>query len=486
MYNNIFLALDGSIYSNYAMDIGINLAEKFENSKLIGCHVYTSRMHRKRFEQMEPTLPEKYQTENQLKYLRDTHDDLITDGMILISDAYLAPLIKKTQEKGLKCEGLTPEGKNYVGILKAIREIKPELVLAGAWGHGKLHEDILGSLTQRILLYNTHTDLMIVREPLNFKLRPIIVGIDGSENCYVALRKAIEIAKIYNAKVEAVASYDPFFHSGVFKTIAEVLPKNDKKKFNFVAQEKLHDEIIDKGLEKLYYEGLQKAELLADSLDYKIHIEILTGKVFSKILQYAALRNACLVVIGRWGLHKEKDSLIGSNSFNIAMLCKTNVLIATKNNVQVLIPELPKIDKIPLKWTSDAEKITEKIPKFVRNMAKNMIEDYARERGFSEVIPEIVKEVGEKFGMEIKSVQKKNSEDDSPKYSRDLQEIREANLIIFKKIKKLAPNFHRHILQSKIIGQVVNVGEKILVYKVLEIKPVSPALVTKNTILEFK
>ena len=443
-------------------------------------------MHRKRFEQMEPTLPEKYQTDDQLNYLRDTHDDLITDGMKLISDAYLAPLTIKAQEKGMKCEGLTPEGKNYTGILKAIRDINPDLVLAGAWGHGKLHEDILGSVTQRIVLYNTNTDFMIIREPLNFKYRPIIVGIDGSENCYAALRKAIEIAKLYDTKIEAIASYDPYFHSGVFKTIAEVLPKNDKKKFNFVAQEKLHDEIIDKGLEKLYYEGLQKAKLLAESLDYNIHIEILTGKVFSKILQYATLRNACLVVIGRWGLHKEKDSLIGSNSFNIAMLCKTNVLITTMNNVQVLIPELPKIDKIPLKWTNEAEKITEKIPKFVRNMAKNMIEDYARERGFSEVIPEIVKEVAEKFGMETKLVQKKNSEDDHTTHSREFQGIREANLIIFKKIKKLAPNFHRHILQSKIIGQVVNVGEKILVYEVLEIRPVSPALVTKNTILEFK
>jgi nucleotide-binding universal stress UspA family protein len=486
MYKKIFLALDGSIYSNFAIDIGIYLAEKFKDTKLIGCHVYASNMHRKRFEQMEDGLPEKYQTEDKLNYLRNTHVDLINDGMKLISDAYISPLAKKAQEKNINCEGLTPEGKNYVELLKSLKNIHPDLILIGAWGHGKVQESILGSLTQRLLLYNSQCDILIVKESLNCKNRPIVVGIDGSENSYFALKRAIDIGKICNAQVEAVAIYDPYFHSSVFKTIADVLSEKDQQKFNFTSQEKLHDEIIDKGLEKLYLEGLQKAKLIAESLNFDIHIEILKGKIYSKILHYAALKNAFLIIVGRWGLHEEKEFFIGSNSFNIAMLCNTNVLIVTQSDEQILIPDIPKIEKIPLKWTAEAEKLSEKIPEFVRNMAKNMIEEYAREKGFSEVIPEIIGEVAERFGMKNNLVPEKNIEEFTISHPKENSGIPEATHIRFKKIKKLAPNFHRHILQSKIVGQIVEVGEKILVYEVLDISPVSPALVTKNTILEFK
>ena len=46
-------------------------------------------MHDVRFKQMEYTLPEEYQHEQELERQRKIHDSLITRGLQLISDSYL-------------------------------------------------------------------------------------------------------------------------------------------------------------------------------------------------------------------------------------------------------------------------------------------------------------------------------------------------------------------------------------------------------------
>ena len=188
----------------------------------------------------------------------------------------------------------------------------------------------------------------------------------------------------------------------MFRKIADVLPIEDQKKFNFTAQEQIHDEIIDKGLEKLYLEGLKKAQLIADSKKISLNISVLAGRVYTKILDYSNLKNSDLIVLGRWGLHKEDISLIGSHAFNCAMFSKSNVLIVTPSDQKIDALNIETSETKSIKWTPGAERMIERIPAFVRNMVKKMIEDYAREVGLSEVMPELVETMANKFGMEGK------------------------------------------------------------------------------------
>jgi hypothetical protein len=192
-----------------------------------------------------------------------------------------------------------------------------------------------------------------------------------------------------------------------------------------------------------------------------------------------------LIVLGRWGLHREDISLIGSHVFNCAILCKSNILIVNPSELKVNIPDLRTSDNIPIKWKPEAEKMAEKIPSFVRNMAKNMIEDYAREKGFSEVIPELVEDIANKFGMEGNQDSIGDIQNDIIKVSRDTDQIPKAEEVTFFKTKKFAPNFHKNILKSKIMGEILEEDQNILVYKVKKILPQSPALVTEDTRLEF-
>jgi nucleotide-binding universal stress UspA family protein len=401
MYTSIFLGIDGSPHSDLAQEAALLLAEKEGGEACIqACHVYTTKLHRQRFVEMEPGLPDQYQDEDRLERLRGTHEDLITDGMDLISNAYLSSFVEHANARSIQHELVTAEGRNYVKMLEIIKEKNPSLVVIGAQGHGTVPEESIGSVAERILMYVPDRDILITRQPVTLKDRPIVVGIDGSQNSFSALHRAIQLAKAFETSVHAIAVYDPYFHVGVFRKIAAVLPPEDQKRFNFQAQEALHDEIIDKGLEKLYAEGLDRGKGYAEMEGVPYQAEVLTGKTFAVIDHYASEHEAGLVVLGRWGRHKEDVSLIGGTSLRVARLSSTNVL--------VVAPSPNPIDDIPVPraeepsdvtWTDEALAIIERIPEFARKMARGAIETYAKEQGQTIITAELVSAISKKMGM---------------------------------------------------------------------------------------
>ncbi|MGZ7117396.1 MAG: hypothetical protein ACXVHS_08115, partial [Methanobacterium sp.] len=248
-----------------------------------------------------------------------------------------------------------------------------------------------------------------------------------------------------------------------------------KERFNFEAQEQLHDEIIDKGLETLYREGVERGILMARSMGVELNPEIAKGKVYSQIHHHAALKSAGLIVIGRWGLHQEDESLIGSNSLKLARLSETNVLIVGQSNKYLKVPELPmQEERKSLEWTDEAEAMMDRVPPFAQKMAHKMVENRALEKNETVITLETVQEMAKLFGMGKKSKKKVNDN------------VPEAEIVVLRKKKRMAPNFHQHILKSKIQGQIINPGDKILVYEVLETVPPEKVRVTENTILEFR
>jgi nucleotide-binding universal stress UspA family protein len=399
VYKKILVALDGSLWSNLALETVQKLGEKIPQCEVLGCHVYTAKLHRERFEQMENGLPDRYQEEQKLGQLRSTHENLITDGMQLISDAYLAPLFQSAKKSGFICKGVTLEGPNYLKLLNLIADYKPDLIVMGAWGHGRVAESQLGGLTERILLHAGNSDLMIIRQPWVLKEHPVVVGVDGSQDSFAAVHTAIHLAKLDGGKLHGIAVYDPYFHLGVFKTISESLPEKDKQSFDFTAQEKLHDEIIDQGLEKIYESGVNQAALFARSLGVNMQTKVLAGKVYPQIHHYASLTNASFVVVGRWGLHRQEGSLIGSNSHNLARLINCNLIITRTNDHPIILPEeIQPSNGQDIPWTAEAEERLKRIPPFARRMAQKVISERAREQGIAEITADFVQQMARNMG----------------------------------------------------------------------------------------
>ncbi len=395
MYKTIYVPVDNSDYSNQAIASGIELGRKFE-SKLVGCHVYAASMHDYRFKQMEYTLPDEYLDETELDRQRKIHDSLITMGLELISDSYLDQMKKLCEESGLPFEPRMMDGKHHTEILRDIREREYDLTVLGVMGIGRVRDTQIGSVCERVTRY-AHKDVWVVKQlpaDRTGDQDTILVGIDGSPQSFGALVTAIELAKHFGKRVEAIAVYDPYLHYSVFNGIVNVLTEKAAKVFRFEEQNQLHEEIIDTGLAQIYQSHLDVAQKLAADRDVELTKTLLDGKAFQKVLDHVRKTNPWLVVVGRIGVHSPKDEPgLGSNAENLLRLCPCDVLLTTR----LEYPELDVRAEESIRWTPEAEERMKRVPDMVRGIARTAIYRLAVEKGHSVISSDVLDEAMDRY-----------------------------------------------------------------------------------------
>ncbi len=378
-YRKILLCVDNSAQSDHATGQCGAIAQAL-GSTVVAAHVYAARLHDRRFADLEPGLPQAYQDPKRLEASRQTHGSLIGKGLRMISDSYLDAARKRLN--GIPADGKSLEGKNYVELVRESTN-GYDLAVIGSRGlglasvHGQCPDDALGSVCERFLR-RVRTDVLVVKDP-----RPlggaILVGVDGSPESYSGLRKTLRLGPALGASIEAVTCFDPNYHPVAFKSIAGVLSERDAKVFRFKEQEALHDGIINHGLENLYRGYLDNARTVAQGRGQEIETHLLTGKPAHELASRARQREATLVVVARYGLHRTDELDIGSTAETLVRLAPTNVLIVND-----------KPDDPPLAWTRDAEARLEAVPPFMRPMVRKAVESHARARGLTEVTAEVV------------------------------------------------------------------------------------------------
>lgn len=382
MYSRILLPVDNSEESYISAKVAFSLANKF-NSRVYGLHVYAAKLHDFRFRQMERGLPEHYQREEELKRQRKIHDSLITKGLELISESYLDVLENLAREHRVNFSRILREGKNYEEILKEAD--KHDLVVLSYSGLGKVEGQRIGSVTARVAR-KTRADVLVVGEEIGDK---ICACIDGSGYSYRAAEIGAELVKALDAELHLVSVYDPFFHTVAFRSIARVLSEEAGKIFKFKEQEKLHDQIINDGLAKLYREYLERAGEHVKALGVEPKLHLLPGKARAKVLEFAEEQGISLLVLGRWGFHGSSETLdLGSMPEELLYSARVNLLITSQS-----ISVKEKSTSIEIKWTPEAEESLNRIPEFARNMARTMIETKARAEGVDVITPEFMRKV---------------------------------------------------------------------------------------------
>ena len=325
MYKKIYIPVDNSEYSNFGITIGLSMAEKM-GAQVTGSHVYSAALHDRRFKDMEEGLPEPYLEEKRLRRSRKVHDSLIGDGLRLISNAYLDVFDKKCQEKGVDSNRKLLEGKNWYEIVKDVRSSQYDLVVIGVRGLGTVNgNSFIGSVCERVIR-NVSTDVLVVKENKNISGK-IVVAVDGSRESVRALEKALELGRFFEAEVEAVSVFDPHFHTVAFKSLVGVLSKEAGEKFRFKEQSQLHDEVIDKGLKKVYESYLHEAAAIAEKKGSHITTTILAGKPYHEICNYLEKSPASLLVLSRHGAHQAEEAEMGSAAENLLRYAQCNLLL---------------------------------------------------------------------------------------------------------------------------------------------------------------
>ncbi len=433
MYREIFVPVDNSPHSDWAVDRAIELCRK-TGGRITGNHVYAARLHDVRFRQLETGLPAQFQTPDEIKKQRKIHDKLIEKGLQLIADSFLDQLGKRCETGGVPLTRQLLEGINYEEIVNEVNRGAGRLpgligfdpnraagydggervrgdvrvgengrlvaeeedaaarlvgssgrqydVLAiGAHGLGRQSYSQLGGVVARVLR-GVEKDVLIVRDDRPFAGGRFLVCVDGSSYGYRAMRVALELAQAFGGSLYACSAFDVEYHHVVFHNIKDVLSYQASKVFKFEEQEELHNNIIDKGLLKLCQANLKRAEVIARAFpDVPLKTQILIGKPFQVIMQWAEEIQPSLLVLARHGAHRIEGTHLGSQAENLLRLAPCNVLLA--GTVGIRPEDIPWIEEdgvAGLPWAPEAEVRILRVPPFAQGIARRAVEEYVLEQ----------------------------------------------------------------------------------------------------------
>lgn len=401
MYDHILVALDGSEPSRCCGQITLALAAAL-GGQVTACHIYGADIHRRRFGQMEPGLPPKYQSDETLGELRIAHEKLMDEGFRALSTGYVEDFVASCRSAGIDTESVALEGRSYVGILNIAQARRADLVVLGANGLGAIGDGMLGGTTSRVL-NASGCDVLVVRRIL--ETGPVLVGVDGSDEALKAAECGATVARALDKHLHVIAAYDPVFHTHVFNVMARSLSSQRQDEVGLASQERLHDDIINDGLRKLYEQFLVQAEHRLGAYGVTLKTSVVAGKAYYALNCAAEDRAACLVVVGRHGHHRQSCSRLGSNTEALIRTTSANVLVVGGLNDVLSEPKpasvTSQIDAATpaITWDADAEARLQRVPFFVRRMAKRMVENAVREFGKNRVCIEDFESVAARFGM---------------------------------------------------------------------------------------
>ncbi len=386
-YQHILLAADSSDHANHGTSEAVALARLW-GAKVTGAHVYAAKMHDVRFRQMEGGLPEQFREEQELERQRDVHDDLITRGLSIITDSYLDQAERACRADSVDFARCSLEGKNYRELVVEANSGNHDLMVLGALGLGAVQGGRLGTVCQRVVR-RVDIDTLVIKDPRRrLADGPIVVAVDGSPRAYGGLLTALALAGHWQVPVKVVAAFDPYYHYVAFNRIAGVLSEEAGKVFRFKDQEKLHEEIIDSGLAKIYEGHLRVAESVAADHGMSVETRLLDGKPHDAIEAYLREVNPSLLVIGKLGIHADPELDIGGNAENLLRNVDCAVLLSQRQHR----PAVEQVAEVTTSWTNEAEQRMQKVPTFARDMARMAILRYAQERGHTVVTERIVEE----------------------------------------------------------------------------------------------
>ena len=433
MYQEVLVPVDNSPHSGWAVDRALEICSR-SGGQLTASHVYAARLHDVRFRQLEIGLPAQFQEPNEIRRQRKIHDKLIEKGLQLISDSFLdevdtrakgagVPMTRQLLE-GINFEEIANEANKGTGQLPSLIGFDPniaskydggdrvrsdvrlaengrieaeeedpaeklagqsdrdyDLVVLGAHGIGRQAFSQLGGVTGRALRL-IDKDVLVVRDDRPLAGGSIMVCVDGSSYSYKAMRIALELAREYGAKLLLGSAFDVEYHHAVFNNIKDVLSVQASKVFKFEEQEALHNNIIDKGLLRLCKANIKRAEVMASEYpDVEVETQILVGKPFQVVLQWAEEEKPALLLLARHGSHRIEGTQLGSQAENVVRMAEVNILLVGTTDVRPEeIPWIEEDGEQGLEWTPEAEVRILRVPPFALGIARKAVEEFVLEQ----------------------------------------------------------------------------------------------------------
>ncbi len=279
-FRNIFCAADFSEFSGSVAAYGIAMARWFK-ARLYICHVIDL-----------PTVS---------VYGEAVFDPLEYQNRFM--DTARHEIDRMLGDAGVEYQPLVTVGSTTEEISRLAREHIADLVITATHGRAGLKRFFLGSVTERLmrvlpcpLLVLRGSEEMVEGMPENFPFRKILVGCDFSQDSNLALEYGLGMARSFESELHLVHVIEPSGYKNLLK-----LPHEERKRL----KQDLYD-IIKVKLNSLVPEDAEGQT--------KIKTELLSGKPYAELVQYADKNGIDLISLGIRGHGMVEELLVGSTT----------------------------------------------------------------------------------------------------------------------------------------------------------------------------
>ncbi|MDP3182641.1 MAG: universal stress protein [Desulfobaccales bacterium] len=181
----------------------------------------------------------------------------------------------------------------YVGIVEEAEKIKPDLIIMGRRGRGRLFRLMMGNVTARVIGYSPF-NVLVVPKGVLLEFKRILIASDGSPHSYAAWDEALFMTQRVGADLIALS----------------------------VARDER-----DLPTAQAIVGRLQKE---AASQGIKVKALVLEGRPFEAIVQAARDEKVDLIVMGTLGMTELKSLLMGSTTERVIAQAPCSVMVVKR------------------------------------------------------------------------------------------------------------------------------------------------------------
>ncbi len=155
----------------------------------------------------------------------------------------------------------------------------------------------------------------------------IFIPCDNSLECDYAIHRSLELAKKFKSRLVGNHVYAAKLHDVRFRQLESGLPARFQSKEEIKRQRKIHDKLIEKGLQLISDSFLDRMEKQCVEADVDIERQLLEGIHFEEIIGEVNSNGYDLCAMGAHGLGRQPRSQLGSVTTRVLRGLNKDLLI---------------------------------------------------------------------------------------------------------------------------------------------------------------
>ncbi len=171
---------------------------------------------------------------------------------------------------------------------------------------------------------NTSRDEQTERLP---RYRSILLAADSSDHANQATRDAVDIAKLWDARISGAHVYAAKLHDIRFRQMEGGLPEQFRQEDELERQRDVHDDLITRGLSIITDSYLDQLDRICEQENIKFSRRSLEGKNYRELTRETNSGEYDLLVMGAQGLGAVKDSLLGTVCERVSRRSEIDTLV---------------------------------------------------------------------------------------------------------------------------------------------------------------